>query len=85
MSEALALTPSEEVLVGEVIGKGSSAVNSGNIDVLISAMLKVGNDTFTAIKTIVVNDSKRLPKKSAKQPNKPYSLMTKWRRRYWIP
>jgi len=58
MSEALALTPSEEVLVGEVIGKGSSAVNSGNIDVLISAMLKVGNDTFTAIKTIVVNDSK---------------------------
>ena len=34
MSEALALTPSEEVLVGEVIGKGSSAVNSGNIDVL---------------------------------------------------
>ena len=58
MSESLLLSPSEETLVGKVIENGSSVINKDNIDQFVSAVLKVGSDTFAILKTVIVNDSK---------------------------
>ena len=58
MSESLALTTREQQVVNDVINKGAGAVNDGNIDQLISALLKTGTDTFKKAMAVISSDAK---------------------------